>query len=113
MKIQDKMRLDWDRRASVDARYWVAATQEADVESYERSARNDTEAFLTGLAPHLGPRQEGEPYEGAILDLGCGIGRMTALLTPHFSQVVGVDVSEVMISEARALHAEAGLAASP
>lgn len=104
MKIQDKMRLDWDRRASVDARYWVAATQEADVESYDRSAHTDTEAFLSGLAPHLAPREEGAAHAGALLDLGCGIGRMTALLAPHFGEVVGVDVSEVMIREARALH---------
>jgi len=104
--IQDKMRLDWDRRASVDARYWVAATQEADVESYERSARTDTEAFLAGLAPHLPPRAAGAPYAGAALDLGCGIGRMTALLASHFGEVVGVDVSEVMIQEARALHGD-------
>lgn len=108
MKIQDKMRQDWDRRASVDARYWVAATQEADVESYERSAQNDTEAFLAGLAPHLAPRAEGAAYAGSLLDLGCGIGRMTALLAPHFGEVVGVDVSEVMIREARALHAGVG-----
>ena len=30
MKIQEKMKQDWDRRAAVDPYYWVAATQEAD-----------------------------------------------------------------------------------
>lgn len=103
MKLQDKMKRDWDRRASVDAHYWVAATQEADLDSYERSAQNDTEALIEGLKPHL----EGLGAGGkgrSILDLGCGIGRMTSLLTPHFERVVGVDVSEVMIERARALH---------
>lgn len=103
MKIQDKMKRDWDRRASVDAHYWVAATQEADLESYEASALNDTQALISGLKPHL-PSLESEGKGRAVLDLGCGIGRMTALLTPHFEQVVGVDVSEVMIERARELH---------
>ena len=42
MKLQDKMRQDWDRRASVDPYYWVAATQEADLQSYQDSAGKDT-----------------------------------------------------------------------
>lgn len=103
MKLQDKMKRDWDRRASVDAHYWVAATQEADLDSYERSAHNDTTALIEGLKPHLTALRSGG--KGAsILDLGCGIGRMTSLLTPHFERVVGVDVSEVMIERARELH---------
>ena len=103
MKLQDKMKRDWDRRASVDAHYWVAATQEADLDSYERSARHDTMALIEGLKPHLTTLQSGG-RGGSILDLGCGIGRMTSLLTPHFERVVGVDVSEVMIERARELH---------
>jgi SAM-dependent methyltransferase len=34
--------------------------------------------------------------EGA-LDFGCGIGRLTLALAPHFERVAGVDVSETMI----------------
>jgi len=103
MKIQDKMKRDWDRRASVDAHYWVAATQEADLESYERSAQVDTEALIEGLKPHIEALASGGRGRSA-LDLGCGIGRMTSLLTPHFERVVGVDVSELMIERARELH---------
>ena len=105
MKIQEKMRKDWDRRAEIDPYYWVAATQEADQQSYERSAEKDTEDFISGLANVIEQEiSEETPLPGAILDLGCGIGRMTALLSPYFNEVVGVDVSKAMIDKARELH---------
>lgn len=100
MKIQEKMKRDWDRRAEADPYYWVAATQEADLESYHASAKRDCEHFIEGLAPLL---QSG--VKGPLLDLGCGIGRMTAPLAAHFDRVVGVDVSPLMIDRARELHA--------
>lgn len=91
------MRRDWDRRAKVDPRYWVAATQEADEQSYVESAERDTAALLAGLGDRV-------PASARVLDLGCGIGRMTAPLAGHFAAVVGVDVSPAMIEQARALH---------
>lgn len=101
MKIQEKMKRDWDRRAEMDPHYWVAATEEADLESYHSSAERDCDLFLRGLAP-LFP----EGIEGALLDIGCGIGRMTAPLAQHFTRAVGVDVSPQMIMKAQELHAE-------
>lgn len=97
MDIRDKMRQDWDRRAEVDPRYWVSATPEADESSYLASAEADTEAFVDGLRGRV-------PPAGRVLDLGCGIGRMTAPLATRFSEVVGVDVSPAMIDEAKRLH---------
>ena len=101
MKIQEKMKQDWDRRAAVDPYYWVAATQEADYQSYVDSAEKDTKAFLDGL---LRWSSFDTFKTQSILDLGCGIGRMTALLCPYFKQVVGVDVSQEMIQKGRTLH---------
>jgi len=37
----------------------------------------------------------------AILDLGCGIGRLAAALAPHAAEVTGLDVSPGMIAAAR------------
>ena len=101
MKIQEKMKRDWDRRAEADPYYWVAATQEADLESYHASAERDCAHFIEGLKPLLG-----EEMSGALLDLGCGIGRMTAPLATHFDRAVGVDVSPLMIERAQELHSE-------
>ena len=100
MKIQEKMKRDWDRRADADPYYWVAATQEADLTSYHASAERDCQVFIEGLAPLLP-----DGLSGAMLDLGCGIGRMTAPLANHFDRVVGVDVSPQMIARAQELHA--------
>lgn len=33
----------------------------------------------------------------SALDFGCGVGRLTQALAPHFAQVVGVDISPKMI----------------
>ena len=101
MKIQEKMKRDWDRRADADPYYWVAATQEADLDSYHASAERDCQVFIEGLAPLLP-----DGVSGSLLDLGCGIGRMTVPLAQHFDHVVGVDVSPQMIARAQELHAD-------
>jgi ubiquinone/menaquinone biosynthesis C-methylase UbiE len=42
-----------------------------------------------------------EPARGAILDVGCGTGRMVELLHPHFARVAGVEPSAGMLEGAR------------
>uniref|UniRef100_A0A674P9N2 Methyltransferase type 11 domain-containing protein n=1 Tax=Takifugu rubripes TaxID=31033 RepID=A0A674P9N2_TAKRU len=37
------------------------------------------------------------------MDLGCGTGQTTRLLAPHFQEVVGIDVSETQLEQARAV----------
>jgi len=98
MDIREKMKRDWDRRAKVDPLYWVAATEEADEDSYHKSAEQDCSAFVEGLRERISS-------DARVLDVGCGIGRMTAPLGQHFAQVVGVDVSGEMIEHANTLHA--------
>jgi ubiquinone/menaquinone biosynthesis C-methylase UbiE len=36
-----------------------------------------------------------------VLDFGCGVGRLSQALAEHFEQVVGVDIAESMVQEAR------------
>jgi SAM-dependent methyltransferase len=36
-----------------------------------------------------------------VLDIGCGIGRVERALAPHVKSITGIDVSPVMIAEAR------------
>lgn len=35
------------------------------------------------------------------MDLGCGTGQLTRQLAPHFQEVVGFDISEAQLEEAR------------
>ena len=39
--------------------------------------------------------------EIAVLDIGCGIGRIARAVAPHVARVMGIDVSSAMIAEAR------------
>jgi SAM-dependent methyltransferase len=43
---------------------------------------------------------------GRALDFGCGAGRLTRALAGHFSECVGVDISESMVAEARRINAD-------
>jgi SAM-dependent methyltransferase len=42
---------------------------------------------------------------GTALDFGCGLGRLTRALAPHFEQTYGLDIAPTMIEEARRLDA--------
>ncbi|XP_066542720.1 putative methyltransferase DDB_G0268948 [Hoplias malabaricus] len=58
-------------------------------------AREVKELILKYLEEKKGP-----PHELAV-DLGCGTGQNTRLLAPHFQKVLGIDVSECQVEEAR------------
>ncbi|XP_036966500.1 putative methyltransferase DDB_G0268948 [Acanthopagrus latus] len=47
-------------------------------------------------------KKKGQPHVLAV-DLGCGTGQNTRLMAPHFQQVVGIDISECQVEEARAV----------
>ncbi len=44
------------------------------------------------------------PPGAAVLDVGCGIGRVCAALAPHCRSVVGLDVAPRMVAEAQRRH---------
>ena len=44
------------------------------------------------------------PLPHSALDFGCGVGRLTQALAERFERVQGVDISDVMIEEARKLN---------
>lgn len=46
--------------------------------------------------------QKGQPHVLAV-DLGCGTGQHTRLIAPHFKEVVGIDISDFQVEEARAV----------
>lgn len=92
----------WDARAREDA-YWF-------VDSRLRYGSPDEEAFWTGgvqaldrlldvLGAQLAP-------EGVVVDVGCGLGRLTRPLAARCARVVAIDVSSEMLIEARRLNAE-------
>nr|XP_019945160.1 PREDICTED: uncharacterized methyltransferase-like C25B8.10 [Paralichthys olivaceus] len=47
-------------------------------------------------------KKKGQPHVLAV-DLGCGTGQTTRILAQHFKEVVGIDISECQLEEARAV----------
>lgn len=40
-------------------------------------------------------------HPGTAIDFGCGLGRLTQGLSPHFEKCIGIDLSESMVEKAR------------
>jgi len=91
------------RVADVDAAKAIILTPEAGQSTEERWARETP--YLTDL---LGPLVQAAPGK-LIVDLGCGIGRMSkALIERYGCQVLGVDISQEMRGFAPAYVAQPG-----
>jgi SAM-dependent methyltransferase len=94
MKIMDKMKRDWDRRARYDARFWIATEAHETAEVFADSGVQDVGKLLQGLDSYREPSWQ-------VLEVGCGIGRMLRPLACCFAEVCGVDVSREMIAQSK------------
>ncbi|MBA3839919.1 MAG: class I SAM-dependent methyltransferase [Thermoleophilaceae bacterium] len=96
-------RRDWEDMARVDPYWAVVSTPEKRFGGWEpgellRTGTGRVESLLRRA------RRLGHPVERrTALDFGCGVGRLTQALAPHFEECVGVDVSDEMLTQARAL----------
>lgn len=98
-------RREWDDLAQRDAMWAVVSEPHRrgcwDVDEFMATGRAEVGGILAGL-------QEQGLFPGQTrraLDFGCGLGRLTAALADHFSEVIGVDISDEMVRRAEALHA--------
>jgi ubiquinone/menaquinone biosynthesis C-methylase UbiE len=93
-KVLDRMRADWNERASEDAYYYVA---------FGRREQGDEEFFATAsdLVKGLVADFKRLPGRDAALEIGCGPGRLMRPLSRYFGEIHGVDVSDAMIGLAR------------
>ncbi len=94
------MREDWDRRARENAQYYVESSRDdwtadefysSGVESVRALVLDDAERLFGGRDPKI----------LTMLEIGCGVGRMTRAFADAFGEVHGVDVSGEMIRQAR------------
>lgn len=93
------MKRDWDDRARSNAR-WFINTVKLEQSDHEFEATGLKEVELGILEDWL-VTSFGNLKSMRLLEIGCGIGRMTRHLAPLFAQVHGVDVSGEMIRQAR------------
>jgi SAM-dependent methyltransferase len=100
---RDRHRVAWEDWGRIDP-FWAILT-EADA----RHGRWDVDRFFaTGVeqvATMLAHTQRyGRPARrGTALDFGCGLGRLTRALAPHFERTYGLDVASTMIKRAQRL----------
>lgn len=88
-----RSRAFWDRAARENARWHIATAAAADPDDFAASGRRETDVFLAhaGLVPDRSL---------TVLEIGCGIGRMTARLAEVYGRVIALDVSQVMLDQA-------------
>jgi SAM-dependent methyltransferase len=93
-QLLDRMRADWNQRATEDANYYVA---------FGRRQQDEEEFFATGADVMRGLEVEIRRCRArdAALEIGCGPGRLMRPMSRIFGEVHGIDVSEEMIRLAR------------
>lgn len=93
------MKLAWEWRARRNPMHYVADGQPGwDPDQFFATGRDDVDKWLR-------ESEWGDTSGASLLEIGCGLGRMTRHLAPRFARVTGVDISAEMIRRARELNA--------
>ena len=92
------MREYWDERAREDAFYFVDNRinykDPADEERFWRMGREDLDELLGSLDMTIGS-------EDVVVEIGCGVGRLTRVIAERARAVKAIDVSAEMLAIAR------------
>lgn len=97
----EKMRQDWDDRARVNAEYYVATGNDKwTAEDFFASGDVTVQNFV--LTDMQNICQGRNPKSMTVLEIGCGVGRLTKSLAGIFGEVYAVDISSEMVARARA-----------
>src|SRR4051812_38655140 len=92
----------WDERAREDAAYFVDSIQEygrADMEHFWQSGHGIVDRFAERVGVQIEPDDD-------IVEIGCGIGRLTRVLAERGRHVWAFDVSSEMLRRAKELVGE-------
>ncbi len=95
----ERMRQFWNERAAENAAWYVDTSldyEQPDMDRFFETGRVVVDEALVH-APVQPQRRE------VALEIGCGLGRICAALSEHFDRVIGVDVDEEMLRQAREL----------
>ena len=95
-----EMRRDWDERARKDALHYIASwKRDWDVESFLASGEEDFQRMVAPVMERVGVKTT-----GAMLELGCGAGRMTGSFARRWQRAYALDISQEMLGKARRIH---------
>ncbi|HGY91199.1 MAG TPA: class I SAM-dependent methyltransferase, partial [Planctomycetes bacterium] len=93
-KRQRSARSLWNDLAKTNAQYAIwgdpRVEDEENDEAFSDSGRDEAMRLTSFVHP-----------SSRVVDLGCGIGRVTRELAPFVGEIIGVDVSDEMIEEGK------------
>jgi SAM-dependent methyltransferase len=92
-----RMRRFWNRRARENALYFVdnrLGYSDPDVERFWEEGEQALETMLAAAGKRVGAGE-------AVVDIGCGVGRLTRPLAARASEIWAVEISEEMLALAR------------
>ncbi len=93
------MKTDWDDRARENAKWYIATIRvDQSDDDFYRTGGPEVQKFV--LSDPLLTRHRDLKTQ-RLLEIGCGIGRMSRHLAPHFAEVHSTDVSGEMVRQAR------------
>jgi SAM-dependent methyltransferase len=91
------MRQFWDERARENAYFFVDNRldyRDPDLQLFWRLGESDLERLLTAVDQQLDPGDE-------VVEIGCGVGRLTRVLATRSKHVTALDISSEMLEVAR------------
>ena len=95
-----EMKRDWDDRARENAKWYInTIKREQSDEEFDETGRPDVEKQVLADLDVL--TRGRDPGALKLLEIGCGIGRMTCHLARIFGEVHATDVSGEMVGQAR------------
>ncbi len=95
-RLATRMQTDWDGRAKRNALHYVnCERRQWDIENFFLSGEQTVQ---TEILNDMANNSQGKtPAEMRVLEIGCGVGRVTAAPARVFGEVHAIDVSEEMV----------------
>jgi ubiquinone/menaquinone biosynthesis C-methylase UbiE len=99
--LLDRMRQDWNKRACENACHYVHTGQQQweDRDFFRSGEINVANEVMPDMVRICGGSRS--PLDLKVLEIGCGVGRMTRMLARIFGHVTALDISEEMLRQAR------------
>jgi ubiquinone/menaquinone biosynthesis C-methylase UbiE len=100
--VLTRMREEWEERARENARHYVQNAEQSweDREFFRSGEINVANEVMPEMVRICGGSRS--PLDLSMLEIGCGVGRMTRMLARLFAQVTALDVSPSMVEQAKA-----------
>lgn len=101
-----QMRKEWESRAKENPCYYIMSSNKRwTLEEFMRTGELDVATLVDPFLARSGLNPAGK----SVLEIGCGIGRMSCALAKRFGSVFGTDISAEMLAGASRTKAVVGI----